>query len=62
MFLGSKTFKKQARKTLKFEIEPYPKQDSVHYSVGDTEERLIRDRGTGKIWKESELVKHLKKD
>lgn len=62
MFLGSKTFKKQARKTLKFEIEPYPKQDSIHYSVGDTEERLIRDRETGKIWKESELVKHLNKN
>lgn len=57
MFLGSKTFKKQARKTLKFEIEPYPKQDSVHYSVGDTEERLIRDRQENKVYTETELLK-----
>ena len=57
MFLGSKTFKKQARKTLKFEIEPYPKQDNVHYSVGDTEERLIRDRQENKVYTETELLK-----
>jgi hypothetical protein len=57
MFLGSKTFKKQARKTLKFEIEPYPKQDSIHYSVGDTEERLIRDRQENKVYTETELLK-----
>lgn len=61
-FVGSKTFKKRAKNSLKLDIEPYPKQDSIHYSVGETEERLIRDRETGKIWKESELVKHLKKD
>ena len=57
MFLGSKTFKKQARKTLKFDVEPYPKQDNVHYSVGDTEERLIRDRQENKVYTETELLK-----
>ena len=57
MFLGSKTFKKKARKTLKFDIEPYPKQDSIHYSVGDTEERLIRDRQENKVYTETELLK-----
>ena len=62
MFVGNKGFKKQAKKGLKYDTEPYPKGENTHYSVGDTEERLIRDRETGKIWKESELVKHLKKD
>ena len=57
MFLGSKTFKKQARKTLKFDVESYPKQDNVHYSVGDTEERLIRDRQENKVYTETELLK-----
>lgn len=57
MFLGSKTFKKKARKTLKFDIEPYPKQDSIHYSVGDIEERLIRDRQENKVYTETELLK-----
>ena len=57
MFLGSKTFKKQAHKTLKFDVEPYPKQDSVHYSVGDIEERLIRDRQENKVYTETELLK-----
>lgn len=61
MFVGNKGFKKQAKKGLKYDTEPYPKGENTHYSVGDTEERLIRDRETGKIWKESELVKHLKK-
>ena len=55
-FIGSKTFKKQARKTLKFEINPYPKQDTKHYHMGDTEERLIKDRKTGKIYPEDELL------
>lgn len=58
-FIGSKTFKKHARKELKFEVQSYPKADNVHYSVGDTEERLIRDRETGKIYKEKELAKKL---
>lgn len=55
-FIGSKTFKKQARKTLKFDIKPYPKQDTKHYHIGDTEERLIKDRKTGKIYPEDELL------
>ena len=58
-FIGSKSFKKHARRELRFDTLPYPKHDSVHYQVGDTEERLIRDRETGKIYKEKELAKKL---
>lgn len=60
-FVGSKSFKKHARRELKLGVKPYPKADSVHYSVGDTEDRLIKDRETGKIWKEKDLVKELNK-
>ena len=60
-FVGSKGFKKHARRELKLKIQPYPKADNVHYSVGDTEDRLIKDRETGKIWKEKDLVKELNK-
>ena len=58
-FIGSKSFKKHARKELKFEVQIYPKLNSVHYQIGDIEERLIRDRETGRIYKESELAKKL---
>lgn len=58
-FIGSKSFKKHARRELKFDTLPYSKHDSVHYQVGDTEERLIRDRETGKIYKETELARKL---
>ena len=60
-FVGSKGFKKHARRELKLKIQPYPKADNVHYRVGDTEDRLIKDRETGKIWKEKDLVKELNK-
>ena len=56
-FIGSKTFKKHARKELKFNIKDYPKSNNVHYSVGDTEDRYIKDRKTGKIYSEKELLK-----
>lgn len=58
-FTGNKIFKKYAHNDLKLDIQPYPKADNIHYRVGDTEERLIRDRETGKIYKEKELAKKL---
>lgn len=58
-FIGSKSFKKHARKGLKFKVESYPKADSEHYKVGDEEERLIRDRETGKVYTETELAEKL---
>lgn len=58
-FVGSKSFKKHARKELKFKVEPYPKAGSEHYKVGDEEERLIRDRETGKVYTETELAEKL---
>ena len=56
-FIGSKSFKKYARRELKFELRPYPKHDNQHYRVGDVEERFIRDRKTNKVYPESELLK-----
>lgn len=49
-FIGSKTFKKHARKELKHSIYPYPKHDSVHYKVGETEKQIIKDMKTGVIY------------
>ena len=57
--IGSRSFKKHARRSLKLDVYPYPKGGNRHYRVGDTEERLIKDRKTGKIYKESELVQKL---
>lgn len=56
-FVGSKSFKKGARKELRLKVQSYPKADKVHYSIGDTEERFIRDRKTNKIYSEKELLK-----
>lgn len=56
-FVGSKSFRKHVRKELKFDVLPYPKADKIHYSVGDTEERFIKDRKTGKVYSEKELLK-----
>lgn len=56
-FVGSKSFKKGARKELKLKVQSYPKADKIHYSIGDTEERFIRDRKTNKIYSESELLR-----
>lgn len=56
-FIGSKRFKKHTREELKFNTLPYPKSDETHYSVGDTEERFIKDRKTGKVYSEKELLK-----
>ena len=58
-FIGSKSFKKHARQDLKFDIEPYPKQDTIHYQVGDSENRLIRDRKTDSLYLEKDLIKKL---
>ena len=57
MAVGNKRFKKHAKHSLKFKVQSYPKGDEQHYSVGDKEERLIRDRNTGIIYTETQLLK-----
>ena len=57
--IGSKTFKKHAKASIKFDQQPYPKQDNQHYHIGDTEERLIQDRETGQVYQETELAHKL---
>lgn len=61
-FVGSKSFKKRARRELKFDIESYPKKDTIHYQVGDSENRLIRDRKTDTLYLEKDLIKKLQKE
>lgn len=58
-FVGSKTFKKYAKKGLRLSVQPYPKHDTCRYQIGETESRVIKDRETGKLWKESDLVAYL---
>ena len=57
--IGSKTFKKHAKASIKFDQQPYPKQDNQHYQIGDTEERLIQDRETGQVYRETQLAHKL---
>lgn len=59
---GNKKFKKSFSSMIKLAVhDHYPKNNKVHYLVGDKENRLIKDRETGKIYQEDELVSLLGK-
>lgn len=58
--VGNKKFKKHLNDYLKLSIQVYPKLDKQHYQIGEFENRKIKDRETGIIYNELDLVEKLK--
>lgn len=56
-FVGDRRFQKWAKKDLKLDIVPHPHGIGAHYEVGDVETRFIKDRKTGHIYTEAQLLR-----
>lgn len=51
-FVGSRRFVREARRSLRYPIEPYPKGDSKHYVLGEDFGTPIYNRNTGEVFYE----------
>lgn len=56
-FVGDRQFQKWAKKGLKLDIVPHPHGIGAHYEVGDVETRFVKDRKTGHIYTEAQLLR-----